>query len=304
MISEGSAFLDRSGRVVVADQAFRRLLGLADADPSGALRARALEDPALSAFLAGSGPDRLAVDAGAAGYELWRVPCDDGALLHVAPAGGALPAPALELAAQAIALAGLAGSIAHEVKNPLNAMALQLALLGDKIGTASDALASACAGNLGSLKNQIGRIDELVRRYVDVADPTPASGFDAGALLADAVTLFGHEGRRRRLALSCEAAAGTVRAAGDPSRAARLLLGLLWRSLAGTPEGGRLVARATPSGDEAVLSLEHADHGVSPMGWLGPVVAAGAAQMGGRLEESRRQGVVRAALVLPKERPL
>ena len=39
------------------------------------------------------------------------------------------------------------------------------------------------------------------------------------------------------------------------------------------------------------------------LAWVGPVVAAGAAAMGGRLEESCREGIVRAALVLPKETP-
>lgn len=219
-------------------------------------------------------------------------------------ADGALAVPAVEYAMQAFALVCLAGSVAHEVKNPLNAMALQLGLLADKL-EASGPLASACAGSLVSLKNQIGRIDEVVRRYLDVADPAPSEGFDAGALLADAANLFGHEARRRRITLVCEAGPGTVRAAGDTGRAARLLLGLLWSGVSGTPAGGRLFARAAAMAGEAVISLEHTRG--APEGeraWVREAAAAAAREMGGRLDESPGGDTVRVALVLPKERPL
>jgi signal transduction histidine kinase len=309
MISEGAAFLDRSGRVLAADTTFRALLGLpaaSSADDAGeALHRRAAGEPHLAALLGKDGPERIRLSAQGGGMscELSRTVTEAGLLLRATASDGALAAPALEYAMQALALARLAGSVAHEVKNPLNAMALQLALLGDKIATASDTLTSACAGNLGSLKNQIGRVNEVVRRYLEVADPTPATDFDAGALLADAANLFGHEARRRRIALACEAAPGAVRAACDPERAARLLLGLLWRSVTSTPEGGRLLARAVAAGPEAILAVEHAHGTPDPaLAWVGAVVAAGARELGGRLEESSEGNLVRVALVLPKER--
>ena len=306
MISEGSAFLDRSGRVLAADDEFRALLGLPAGDESGALRRRAGVDPALADLLKGVGPRsvRLAGGNGSPPCEVHRVQSEEGLLLRAWASDAALAAPAIEYAMQAVALVRLAGSVAHEVKNPLNAMALQLALLGDKIET-SEPLASACAGNLGSLKNQIGRINEVMRRFLDVADPSPSGGFDAGSLLTDAANLFGHEARRRRIALTCHAAPGTVRAAGDPGRAARLLLGILWVAVSNTPAGGQIVAGASGTAEEALLSVEHTRGTPDPaLGWVRDVVSAAAPEMGGRLEESSVGDTVRVALVLPKERPL
>ena len=306
MISEGSAFLDRSGRVLVADAEFRALLGLPTGDESGALKRRAGADPVLAALLVGEGPERvhLAALEGAPACDLFRVEADAGFLLRASAAGGALAVPALEYAMQAIALVRLAGSVAHEVKNPLNAMALQLALLGDKIET-NELLASTCAGNLVSLKNQIGRINDVVRRYLDVADPTPSGAFDAGSLLADVANIFSHEARRRLVSLVCQAGPGTVRASGDPERAARLLLGVLWSAVSGTPSGGRLLARVASTATEAVLSVEHTRGIPDPaLGWVLEVVAAAAPAMRGHLEESSEGDTVRVALVLPKERPL
>jgi signal transduction histidine kinase len=305
MLAEGSAFLDRTGRVLVADAQFRALLGLRAGDESDALRRRAGAEPALAVLLGGEGPEsvRLPATEGAPPCRIQRVASDAGLLLRASAADGPLSGPAIEYAMQALALARLAGSVAHEVKNPLNAMTLQLALLGEKIG-ASGPLASACAGSLGSIRNQIGRIGEVLRRFLDVADPTPASGFDAGSLLADALSLFGHDARRKNIAVACQAAPGAVRAAGDPVRAARLLLGLLWRAVSITPSGGKLGARAVGTAGEAVLALEHTRGAPdAALGWVCGVVAAAAAEMGGRLEESEAD-TVRVALVLPKERPL
>jgi signal transduction histidine kinase len=306
MISEGSAFLDRSGRVLAADATFRACLRLPAGDATAALRERAAGDPALAALLGGAGPDavHLAIEDGA-DCAITRTASDAGFLLRARGSDAGLPEPVLEHAMLAIALSRLAGSVAHEVKNPLNAMALQLALLGDKIASASDALASTCAANLASLKNQIGRVNEVVRRFVEVSDPAPSGSFDVGSLLADATTLFGHEARRRRIVITCEAAPDSLRATGDPARVARLLLGVLMRALTGTPEGGRLLARALPSGADAVLAIEHGRGAPDrSLAWMGEVVGAAAAEMGGRLEESTAGDVARVALVLPRERPL
>ncbi len=304
MESEGTAYLDRSGRVVVADDSFRALVGASQADTAGALRLRAGDTP-LRLLLAGDGPASLQLPSTAASpaVEVERLAAGEGVLLRARRGGAGPEVPAREYALQAVVLARLAGSVAHEVKNPLNAMVLQLALLGDKIAAASNALATACSGNLGSLKNQVGRVNEVIRRYLDVADPPQAAGFDAGSLVSDAAGLFCHEARRRRLAYACEATPGVSRAAGDPGRAARLLLGLFWRAVTGTPEGGRLLARTVVSGDEVILSLEHARGDDEPgLAWMDAVLAEAAVAMGGRLETAGDVDIVRVALVLPKER--
>lgn len=303
MISEGSAFLDRSGRLLAADAAFRALLGLPPGDANETLQRRAGLDPALASLLAGDGPERVPLPEweNAPPCLVSRLACDAGLLLRASGCAGPAASDG-EQAVQGLALARLAGSLAHEVKNPLNAMALQLALLGEKIDAAGQPLAVACAGHLGSLKNQINRINEVMRRYLDVADPAPSVGFDGATLLADVTHLFGHEARRRRVTLACEAVPG-VRVQGDPARVARLLLGMLWRAITGTAAGGKLVARAVATSDRAEFVLEHTRGADDPS--LAPVrevVERAAAELGGALRESSEGDVVRAALVLPKER--
>jgi len=307
MISEGVAFLDHAGQLLAADAPFRALLGLPPSEAGQALQARARAEPELAAFLAGQGPPsvRLAARAdGSSVCELHRCAGERaGAIVRARALLDGLAEPAIEHAVQALVLARLAAGMAHEVRNSLNAMALQLALLGEKTAAGGEAVGAACAGNLSSMQGQIGRINDIVRRFTEVADPAPGESFDAAALLASAVSLFGPEARRRRIALGQEPAAGPLEAAGPPGRATRLVLGMLWRAVNATPEGGRLTARVSASAAGATVVVEHTRVAAGDgTGWTNEVMAAAAAEMGGRLEEIVDGDKQRAVLVLPRER--
>lgn len=293
----GAAFLDGSGAVVASDAAFRALLGLPD--DAGALRARAEADPALRAFLAGGGAAAIALP-GADGVplELERVSAPGGALVVARPVR---LGEALEHAMRSVALGRVASGVVHDIKNPLNAMALQIALLGEKISGSADASAAA-AGHLSALRDQVARVNEVLRRFLDVADPgTPLGYTDVGALVTDVATLLGHEGRRRRVEVAIDAPAGTIRTACDPARVARLVLGLLARALAETPDGGRLAARAEADGTHVTVEIEH-PAGVpdGDLGYYGQAAGAAAERLGGALSEERRDGVARITLALPR----
>ncbi len=295
----GAAFLDRSGAVVAADPDFRGLLGLPDGDADVALQARVDAEPALRAFVSGEGPSSVAV-AGADGVplELERVGSGSGALVVARIAG---LGEALEHAMRSVAFGRVASGIVHDYKNPLNAMALQIALLSEKL-SGSDAASTAAAGHLSALRDQVVRVNEILRRFLDVADPGAPMGFtDVGALVADAAALLGHEARRRRVEVTVEPPLGAIRTSCDPGRVARLVLGLLARALAETPDGGKLAVRTAANGANVTLGLEHAAGDPDPaVGYYTEAAIAGAARLGGALSEERRDGVARVSLVLPR----
>jgi len=194
----------------------------------------------------------------------------------------------------------LAAGLAHDVKNPLNAMALQLALLAEKLAPSGEA-AAAAAPHLAALREQIGRVNDVVRRFLDVADPSaPLGDADAGALLADTAALFGHEARRRRIALALEGTRGAVRTRCDPARLGRLVLGLFSRALAETPDGGRLAAHVTADGEGILVGIVHAAGDPDPeTGYYSEVAAAAARSLGGSLSVEREGGEERVLLRLP-----
>lgn len=211
------------------------------------------------------------------------------------------PAETPELAMQGLALARAASGLAHQVRNPLNAMALQLALLAEKI--APDAtLAASCAGTLAKLREQIGRVDGAVRAYLDAADRAAGTSFAPAGLLAEGLALFEHEARRRQLALEAELAAPGLLARGDPVRVGRMWMGLLWRALEEAGPGGWVRLKCRREEGEAALVVEWSvARGQPALAWIPEAVAGSAPAAGARLEQWRDAGTAGAALRLELE---
>jgi len=297
----GAAFVDPSGAVLAADRGFLVTFRVAAGGAGGAgapLRLRDDASPELRALVAGDGPAGATVPGPNRPVEVERVPAAGGALLIVRdPHAG----DRTEHALRSQVLGRLVAGVAHDIKNPLNAMSLQIALLGDKLEGVADA-SQAASGHLVSLRDQIGRVNEVLRKLVDVTDPSAPLGYtDLGALLADVACLFAYEARRRRVDLSTDAHPGTVRTRCDPARVGRLVLGLYGRALALTPDGGRLAARAEGREGEATVVIEHAAG--DPDGDLGydtDVLVAGAEALGGRFERTRNERTERLTLTVPR----
>lgn len=291
----GAAFIDRTGAVLAADPGFLAALGLPAQDATAALRALAEGSPALRALLGGEGPERARLRVGDGEVELQRQRAEAGALLLVR---SPCLQEKLEHGLRSVALSRLVSGVAHDIKNPLNAMSLQLALLAEKISPDG----AAGTPHLSALREQIGRVNDVVRRFMDVTDPAAPLGYaELGALLVDAGTLFGHEARRRRVQLVVQPPRGVVRSAGDPARVGTLVLVLLAAAMAGTPDGGRVEAEVEAEDGQAVLRLVHAvGDGERDTGYDKEVTAAAAAALGGTLLEEKEEGVSRILLRLPR----
>ncbi len=299
MLADGFAFLDRAGNLAAADDGFKGLLGLPPEGAGEELLAESRAYPELARFLAGEGPDELLLPRPEAPCLMARRRCDTGTVL-VACLLHEWGTPA-ELALQGMALTRLEGGFAHDLKNPLNAMALQLALLGDKIASASENLAAACGGNLSSLRKQIGRIDDLVRRHAEAADPAARPGVDVPTLLAELEALFGHESRRRRIAFEVEPPPA-ARVRGEAARVTRLVLGLAARAFAATGEGGRVQLGATATATSVTFRFAHAPDGAGEPKW--PLAAArmSACALEGELRTAAEDGLEKIELALSRER--
>jgi signal transduction histidine kinase len=296
--ASGAAFIDRTGVVLAADSGFLAALGLAEGDPTGALRVRAEQSPELRALLRGDGPDLLRLQGGGGeAVELARHSAPAGALVLVRTAQ---LQDRIEHGFRSQALSRLAAGVAHDIKNPLNAMALQLAILSEKLSAQPEAGAVGGA-HLTSIREQIGRVNEVLRRFLDVADPSAPLGYtELGGLLQDATALFAHEARRRRIELVLEGARGAPRTGGDPARVGRLVLVLLAGAMAAMPDGGRLEAGLGAEEGNAVLRVTHAlGDGATETGYDLGVAAAAASALGGTLTEERTDGVNRLVLRLP-----
>ncbi len=214
------------------------------------------------------------------------------------PADGAAPLAA----ARAAALRRLVAGLVHDVNSPLNSMVLHLAILGDKLAEAGDGAAAAAAGHLDSLRQQVRRVNEVVRSFAEAVEPASGpGGTDLGGLAADAAERLRYEARRREVEIACRAEHGAVRAHCDAARAGPLVVALLWKAVAESPAGSRVEVGALADGAWAVLALSHPSGPAAPgLEEVLPAASRAAAALGGALGSSRDGERLRWELRLPR----
>lgn len=165
------------------------------------------------------------------------------------------------LRAERLAAVGtLAAGLAHEVRNPLNSAALQLAVLERRLERGE--APGRTAPIVHVIKSEIDRLDRLVREFLAFAKPAPleARPFDVAALLASTAELIAPEAEAARVVLTVDTAERLPAASGDAERLRQVLLNLTRNALeAMQAAGGRITLRARPAG--SLLELEVEDDG-------------------------------------------
>lgn len=220
-----------------------------------------------------------------------------------APTEGS-PVPAGDLAEGALrarVLARVVAGIVHDIRTPLGTMLMKLQLLRDAIAGEAG-LSDTVAGHLRVLDGQIERMTEMVRKVASTVDPpTPLGSVDLGTLLADVAGALGYEAKLRSVELTVEPRTAAVRTPAEPSGVGQLVLCLMGRAIAATPQGGRIVSRAVTRGGSAVVELDHtASAGEAPVGYDVDVLTTSAIALGGRLDRGPGdRGLERLTLTLP-----
>lgn len=206
-----------------------------------------------------------------------------------------------EHAVRSKVLARIIAGAVHDIRTPLNTMALRLPFIAEAVQADASAADSAAA-HVRSVQEQFERIKDLVTRLAEATEPAAPLGYlDLASHLAQVIGVLGYEAKLRHVELAVEGARSGVRTSADPSHAGRLVLCLVGRALAATAEGGRFHARASARGGSAALEIDWTPGAPEPdLGYDLDVLAAGAAALGGRLERvAGDRGLARLTLTMP-----
>ena len=159
------------------------------------------------------------------------------------------------------ALGELAGEVAHEFGNILQAIGLHVAALRRQPG-----VPEAVGRSLGAIKQAVDTGHGFTRRLLTFArdDSGRMERLDVGPVLRDVVQLFEprilHEGRPVRLQVSIDPLPEIV---GNRAKLSETFLNVLLNALDAMPEGGTIEVSALESGGEIRIAIRDSGRGMT-----------------------------------------
>src|SRR6267143_1254314 len=157
------------------------------------------------------------------------------------------------------ALGQLAGTIAHELGNPLNALSGHLQLLARRAD-----LAEPAKSQVAVLQGEVGRMTQIIRRFLDQTRGfTPATEtVELAPLVDEALDLTLGVEARQRIQVERDVDGKAVRT--DPGLVRHLLTNLMANAVDAMPNGGRLEVRARADGRDVELRVSDTGTGMPP----------------------------------------
>lgn len=161
----------------------------------------------------------------------------------------------------------LASGLAHEIRNPLNSLNLNMQLLQEEMGDCAPTPSGPRL--LGITRSEISRLERLVTDFLSYAKPRPIECEEVTAreLLEGAEAMVVAEARGRGARIVIEDRTEGLGLHVDPGQIRQLLLNLLQNALAATEESGRspeLRLSAETRGQHVVLAVQDNGVGISP----------------------------------------
>jgi signal transduction histidine kinase len=174
---------------------------------------------------------------------------------------GAQRSQLLELSRRVASLGRLTAGVAHEVKNPLNAMTIHLELLREKMAAGSGR--ESTAEHVDIIGHEIRRLDDVVQGFLKFARPEELTlqPVPPGELTRDVLKMIEPEAEAGRVTLNSFCAANLPNIEADPSILRQALVNLAKNAIQAMPSGGRLDVSCTP-GKDGRVEIRVADTGV------------------------------------------
>lgn len=167
----------------------------------------------------------------------------------------------LDYSERLVDFARITSGIAHEVKNPLNAMVIHLELLRSKLQKISPA-ADDARPQLDILTSEIQRLDRVVQTFLDFTRPPRIHlrPLDVNQVLEETIALAAPEAEARGSTVWRSFDLDLPKIAGDADILKQAFLNIVINGFQAMEHGGRLLVSTARDGEQGVL-ISIKDHG-------------------------------------------
>ncbi len=144
----------------------------------------------------------------------------------------------LDVASRLAAISRITGGVAHEIKNPLNAISLRLDLL--RARASSGAPEEELIPEIDVLSREVRRLDRVVKTFLDFSRPVDVhfEDLDLAALAAEVAHLLTPQAERAGVELTCEGPGTPAQVRGDPDMIKQAILNLVTNAFEAMKGGG------------------------------------------------------------------
>ena len=168
----------------------------------------------------------------------------------------------IELSRRLAAIGRLTSGVAHEVKNPINAIVIHLELLRERILQPDP----DTRRHIDIINSEIHRLDRVVKTLADFSRPVELNlaAMDLRSLAASVVALAAPEARSRNVEIVQEFGPQPLPVRVDADLMRQAVLNVVINGVQAMPDGGILTLRAFASARAAVLQVQDSGGGIPP----------------------------------------
>ncbi|HEY1185567.1 MAG TPA: ATP-binding protein [Bryobacteraceae bacterium] len=168
----------------------------------------------------------------------------------------------LQTADRLAALSRVSGGVAHEVKNPLNAILLHVEVARAKLAHGDTALEP----QMDIISSEILRLDRVVKTFLDFTRPVELNlaNVPLDEFVRDLVDLARPQADASRISVVDERKAGGVEVRIDRDLLKQAVLNIVVNAIEAMPAGGELRLESSASGDTAEIRVSDTGPGIPP----------------------------------------
>jgi signal transduction histidine kinase len=169
----------------------------------------------------------------------------------------------LDVATRLSAISRLTGGVAHEIKNPLNAIALRLDFLRAKLETTGE---EELVKDIDVLSKEVQRLDRVVRTFLDFSGPVEVhfEDVDLAALTREVADLMTPPAQLAHVSMDVESPSGPVPLRGDADLMKQAVLNLVTNAIEAMKGGGSLRLKTEQNNGAVTLEVSDSGPGIPP----------------------------------------
>src|SRR5215471_7574381 len=166
----------------------------------------------------------------------------------------------IELSRRLAAIGRLTSGVAHEVKNPINAIVVHLEVLRQKLHQ----IDPDTRRHMDVIGSEIRRLDRVVQTLVDFTRPVDLrlTETDLNRLVADVVMLASPAAEKHRVGIERQASQEPLPARIDADLVKQAILNIVLNGVQAMPEGGKLRIVTRREGDGALITIRDQGPGI------------------------------------------